>query len=144
MARMRRLGLAGLLLLLSVAGADARMRRVAPLRVRMVVYVGEMVEGTRPDFTWTVTCKGKRYQLYVLKLTVLGGGATDLDVNAAVAPYQVKFTVTGEKTAVQRFTTAPARQQALLTGFLRLDPAGRYLMLDTVEVPYLPTPTPAR
>src|SRR5262249_22229407 len=83
--------LAGMVVLLTASGAAARVRRPTPIHVRMTVYIGEKVEGTRPDFTWLVTYRGTRYQLYVLNLVVLGGRATPLDINAAVAPYTIKF-----------------------------------------------------
>ncbi len=132
------------LLLFTSGIAGARMRRVAPVRVRLVTYVGEKLEGARPDVTWTVTYQGKRYQLYVLNLQVLSGGLTPLDINSAVSFYPVQFQLAGEKTALQRFTAAPPRQQVLMTGYMRLDPAGRYFMLDTVDAAYLATPSPVK
>lgn len=143
-AAMRGLGVACVLLLFTSGIAGARMRRVAPVRVRMVTYIGEKLEGARPDFTWTVSLRGKRYQLYVLNLQVLGGGLTPLDINAAVSFYPIQFQLAGEKTALQRFAEAPPRQQVLITGYMRLDPAGRYFMLDTVDAAYLPTPSPTK
>jgi hypothetical protein len=140
---MKQLVLACMLLALSAGVSDARMRRVIPLHVRIVAYVGAKPEGVRPDFSWTVTYKGERYQLYVVNLLVLSGNATPSGINAALAPYQVKFQMVGEKTALQRFVAAPPLQQVLMTGYLRLDPAGRFLMLDTVDAAYLPTPSPA-
>jgi len=139
---MKRVALAGLVLLLAVHPADARRRGGPPLHVRLVAYIGETVEGTRPQFEWPVMYKGKRFELHVLELKVLSGRATPLDIDAAVAPYAVKFMLAGERTALQRFTNAPPRQQVLLIGYIRLDPAARYLMLDTVDVAYLATPTP--
>lgn len=135
--------LACLLVLLVVDVSNARMRRVAPIRIRMVAYIGEKVEGARPNFSWLVTCQGKRYQLYVLELRVLGGNATPLDIDAALAPYTVKFQVAGDKTALAHFKSTPPRQQVLLTGYLRLDPAARFLMLDTVDAGPALTPVPA-
>ncbi|HXQ24677.1 MAG TPA: hypothetical protein VN812_23570, partial [Candidatus Acidoferrales bacterium] len=49
--------------------------------------------------------------------------------------------VAGEKTALERFTATPPRQQIVINGFIRLDPTARYLMLDTVEG--TPAVTPA-
>jgi hypothetical protein len=117
------------------------MRRPTPIHVRMVAYIGEKVEGTRPDFTWLVTYRGKRYDLYILNLVVLGGRATPLDIDAAVAPYEVKFQIAGDKTALAHFVAAPPRQQVLIMGYVRLD-AARFLMLDTVESAAAPTPAP--
>ena len=37
--------------------------------------------------------------------------------------------------------SAPPRQQVLITGYVRLDAAARFLMLDTVEAGDQPTPT---
>jgi hypothetical protein len=141
---MKAMAFACLLVLIAVGVSEARPRRIAPIRVRMVAYIGEKVEGTRPDFTWLVSYRGERYQLFVLKLTVLGGGVTPLDINAAVAPYTVKFQVAGDKTALRNFVTAPPRQQVLISGHVRLDAAARFLMLDTVDTAYLPTPAPTR
>ena len=84
---MKTVAVACVLLLLTAGAAEARMRRVRPIQVRMVAYIGEKVEGTRPDFTWLVTYRGKRYELYVLKLDVLTGGVTPLDIDSAVAMY---------------------------------------------------------
>ena len=134
----------GLLLLVTAGATEARVRRVVPVHVRMVAYIGETVEGTRPDFTWLVTHQGKRYQLYVLNLVVLGGGLTPLDIDAAVAPYTVKFRIAGDKTAIEHFIAAPPRQQVLITGYVRLDAAARFLMLDTVETGDQPTPAPTK
>ncbi len=131
-----------LLVVVTAGSAEARRRVAAPIHVRMVAYINEPVQGTRPDFTWLVTHKGKRYTLYVLNLTVLGGRVTPLDIDAAVNLYQVKFQVVGDKTAVKNFLSAPPRQQVLIMGYVRLDPAARFLMLDTVDAAYLPTPAP--
>lgn len=134
-----------LLLVVVIAGsAEARRRPARPIHVRIVAYIGEAVEGTRPDFTWLVTYRGKRYQLYVLNLTVLGGGVTSLDIDATVAPYEVKFQITGDKTALKNFVAAPPRQQVLMMGYVRLDAAGRFLMLDTVQAGGVPTPAPTK
>jgi len=118
----------------AIGVAEARRRPRAPIHIRMVAYVGEKVEGTRPDFEWVAMYKGTRYPLSVLNLQVLGAGVTPLDIDAALRPYSVQFMITGQPSAIKRFVTAPARQQVLITGYLRLDSAGRYLMLDTVEV----------
>ncbi len=131
------------LLLFSASAAEARVRRIAPIRVRMVAFIGEKVAGTRPDFTWKVNYRGKRYDLHVLNMLVLGGGATPLDIDAAVRPYQSQFQLAGEKTALQRFVTAPPRQQVLINGLIRLDAGARYILLDTVEVTPPPTPSPS-
>jgi hypothetical protein len=139
---LRSVGLLCLLLLVTVQPAQARRRRIVPLPVRIVAYVGEKLEGIRPEFTWTVTYKGQRYELYVLKLTVLTGGATPLDIDKAVAPYRVKFMLAGRKSALEHFVATPPRQQVLITGHVRLDPTARYLMLDTVEGPDTRTPSP--
>jgi hypothetical protein len=131
-----------LLIVLTAGSAAARRRPGPPIHVRIVAYIGEAVEGTRPDFTWQVSYRGTRYQLYVLNLTVLGGRVTPLDIDAAVAPYQVKFQIAGDKTALKHFLAAPPRQQVLMMGYVRMDPAARFLMLDTVTLGGEPTPTP--
>ncbi|HVN83552.1 MAG TPA: hypothetical protein VMW17_01780 [Candidatus Binatia bacterium] len=137
---MRRAWIVVCLVLLTVGAAEARRRARAPIRIRMAAFVGEKVEGTRPDFEWVATYKGKRYRLFVLNLQVLGGGVTPLDIDAAVRPYSVQFAVTGDKAKVARLIDAPPRQQLVITGYLRLDASGRYLMLDTVEIgPGAPT-----
>src|SRR5262245_25635513 len=92
-----------LLFLTAAATQGFRARRVQPVRVRIVAYVGGKLEGVRPDFDWVVAYGSKRYELYVLNLTVLGGSVTPLDIDAAVAPYRVKFQLAGEKTALQSF-----------------------------------------
>ncbi len=140
---MKAIVVACVLLLVAAAADAARVRRIAPIHVRIVAYINEPVEGTRPDFTWLVTFKGKRYTLYVLNLVVLGGRATPLDIDAAVAPYSVKFQVAGDKKALDHLVAAPPRQQVLMMGYVRLDAAARFLMLDTVDAAYLPTPAPA-
>ncbi len=137
---MKGVALACLLLLVTATAVDARMRRPRPIQVRMVAYVGEKVEGTRPDFTWVVSYRGKRYTLYVLELDVLSGTITPLDIDAAVRMYPVQFQIAGNKPALERFVAAPPRQQVLMRGFMRLDTAARFLMLDTVDAAYLPTP----
>jgi len=141
---MKAVAFACLLLLVTAGATQARMRRVRPIQVRMVAYIGEKVEGTRPDFTWLVTYRGKRYELYVLKLDVLTGSVTPLDIDSAVAMYQVKFQIAGDKQALAHFVAAPPRQQVLMTGFIRLDAAARFLMLDTVDFAAVPTPAPTR
>ena len=134
-----------LLVVVVIAGsAEARRRSARPIHVRIVAYIGEAVEGTRPDFTWLVTYRGKRYQLYILNLTVLGGGVTSLDIDTTVAPYEVKFQIAGDKTALKNFAAAPPRQQVLMLGYVRLDTAARFLMLDTVTVGGVPTPAPPK
>ena len=139
---MKTVAWACLLLLVTVEVAEARVRRARPIQVRMVAYIGEKLEGTRPDFTWVTSYRGKRYTLYVLKLDVLTGSVTPLDIDAAVRMYQVNFQIAGDKTALAHFVAAPPRQQVLLTGFLRLDATARYFMLDKVDAAYLPTPVP--
>ncbi len=132
------------LVLLTAPAVEAHVRAAIPVRVRMVAYIGEKVEGTRPDFTWTVSYRGKRYRLYVLSLLVLNGGLTPLDIDAAVSLYQIQFQLAGDKKALQRFVAAPPRQQVLIFALARLDPAARFLMLDTVEAAQLPTPSPSQ
>ncbi|HVO27844.1 MAG TPA: hypothetical protein VMW56_29895 [Candidatus Margulisiibacteriota bacterium] len=132
------------LVVVTAGSAEARRRVGPPIHVRMVAYVNEPVQGTRPDFTWLVTYKGKRYTLYVLNLTVLNGRVTPLDINAAVNLYEVKFQIVGDKAALKHFVEAPPRQQVLMTGYVRLDPAARFLMLDTVTVGGGPTPAPTQ
>ena len=139
---MKSLVWACVLSLITAAAADARMHRPRPIQVRMVAYVEQMVGGTRPDFTWVVSYRGKRYTLYVLKLDVLTGGITPLDIDAAVRMYAVKFQIAGDKKALERFVAAPPRQQVLMTGFIRLDTAARFFMLDSVDAAYLLTPAP--
>jgi hypothetical protein len=68
---------------------------------------------------------------------------TPLDIDAALAPYRVKFQLAGEPTALQHLVTAPPRQRLQIIGYLRLDPAARFLMLDTVRN-IEATPTSAR
>lgn len=139
---MKTVFLACVVLCVMAGGAEARVRRLAPIHVRIVAYIGEKVEGARADFTWLVTYRGKRYQLYVLNLVVLGGRVTPLDIDAAVSPYSVNFQIAGDKTAIEHFVAAAPRQQVLIIGYVRLDAAARFLLLDTVESPYLPTPAP--
>jgi hypothetical protein len=122
-----------LLVLVSVEVAGARRGRVVPIHVKMVAYIGEAVAGTRPEFIWPAMYQGKTYTLNVVKIVVLGGGVTPLDINAAVAPYRVKFQLAGERTALQRLVAAAPGQRLQIVGFLRLAGAGRHLMLDTVE-----------
>ena len=141
---MRSVVCACLLVLVTATAADALMRRPRPIQVRMVAYVGEMIAGTRPDFTWLVSYRGKRYTLYVLKLDVLTGSITPLDIDAAVRMYPVQFQIAGDKTALKHFLAAPPRQQVVMKGFMRLDTAARFFMLDTVDAAYLPTPGPTR
>lgn len=131
------------LLLLASPSAEARLNRIAPIRVRMVVYIGEKAPGTRPDFTWKANYRGKRYNLYVVKVLVLSGPVTPLDIDAAVSPYQSQFQLAGDKTALQHFVAAPPRQQVLINALIRLDASARYLLLDTVEVAPPPTPSPS-
>ena len=130
------------LLLLAGTAAEARVRRLRPIQVRMVAYIGTKLAGTRPDFTWEASCRGKRYTLYVLKLDVLTGNTTALDIDAAIRMYPVQFQIAGNKEAMDKFVAAPAHQQVTMIGFLRLDAAARYFMLDSVAVAYLPTPAP--
>ncbi len=129
------------LLLVAALPAQAR-RRVAPLHVQMTAYVGEKIAGMQPEFVWPAGYRGKTYTLNVVKVSVLSAGTSPLALDAALAPYRVKFQLSGEPTALQRLITAPAGQQLRIMGFLRLDP-GRYLMLDTVETLEV-TPVPPR
>ncbi len=117
-------------------------RRVAPLRVRMTAYVGEKIATMQPEFVWLAGYRGKTYTLNVVNVSVLSAAKSPLALDAALAPYRVKFQLTGEPTALRRLITAPPGQQLRIMGFLRLDP-GRYLMLDTVQTLEV-TPTPAR
>jgi hypothetical protein len=128
---MRRLALACFVLGLIAQPVEAR-RRPAPISVRMVASVGELIEGIRPEYTWIVQHHGKRYTLHVLKLTVLRGNVLPSSIDAAVRPYKVQFQLAGQEAAVQRFIATPPHQQIVLSGFIRLD-AARYLMLDTVQ-----------
>jgi hypothetical protein len=132
---MKPLVFACLALLLITPAADARRFHAPslPISVRMVAYVGQKVEGARPEFDWVVEHRGKRYELFVLKLTVLRGGVLPLDIDAAVAPYKVKFQLAGEKNALQRLVATPPRQQIVIAGNLLFRGGARYFMLDTVE-----------
>jgi hypothetical protein len=129
-----------MLMLLAASVSEARPRPGAPIPVRIVAYVGEKVEGIRAEFSWVVVYEGERYQLSVLKLTVLNGTATSLDIDAAVAPYKVKFQIGGQDTAIKRFVSVSPRQQVAIKGYVRLDPNARFLMLDSVDFVLPPTP----
>jgi hypothetical protein len=140
-ARVKMLVLA-IALLVTAMPAHAGPRRAAPIDVKMVAYVGETVAGPRPDFIWPAMYQGKKYTLNVLNIVVFGGGATPLGIDAALALYRVKFQLAGEQNAVRRLTTAPPGQQLRILGYLRLDRAGRYLMLNSVEhIEATPTPS---
>jgi hypothetical protein len=141
---MKSVWLVCVLSILSGPAAEARVNRIAPIRVRMVACIGEKVEGSRPDFTWKATYRGKRYNLYVLKVLVLSGGVTPLDIDAAVSPYRSQFQLAGDRTALQHFLAAPPRQQVLINALIRLDASAAYLLLDTVQVIQPPTPSPSR
>ena len=147
MTARRNAGLFGLTLLLLLGGdAEARpgrFRPVAPLRVSMLAYVGDTQAGTSPEFTWPVLLDGAKVTLNVLRLSVTSGGATALDIDTALEPYRTKFTVTGKKEAVQSLRDSNASRPVRILGYLRLDPSGRYLMLDTVTPEEPKTPTAA-
>ncbi len=132
--------LLAVLLLVTVATAHAQRRRLVPLHVKMVAYVGA-IAGKRPEFTWTVMHQRKVFSLNVVRIIMLDGRATPLDIDFAVSPYRVQFQLAGEKSAVQRLLAAPPGQHLQIIAFMRLDPTGRYLMLDSVE-PAAATPTP--
>ncbi|MBI1814871.1 MAG: hypothetical protein HYR72_07835 [Deltaproteobacteria bacterium] len=127
------------LTLLAASASEARPRQGGPIPVRMVAYVGEQVEGIRPEFSWVVVYEGEKYQLSVLKLSVLSGPTTSLDIDAAVAPYKVKFQIGGQNTAIKRFVSVSPRQQVTIKGYVRLDPNARFLMLDSVDFVQPPT-----
>lgn len=119
--------------LLLVVAVPAQARRGGPpLYVQMTAYVGEKIATMQPEFVWPAGYHGKTYTLNVIKVSVLNAGKSPLALDAALAPYPVKFQLRGEPTALRRLTTAPPGQQLRIMGFLRLGP-GRYLMLDTVE-----------
>jgi len=140
----RKILLAFLLSLITTEAAEARRGIVVPIPVRIVAYIGESLEGVRPEFTWTVSYGRRDYQLYILKLTVLNGRATPLDIDAAVAPYQHRFQLAGDKKALENFAAVPPRQQVVIRGYVRLQSGARFLMLDAVEPGVVPTPQPTR
>jgi hypothetical protein len=131
----------GIVAMLAFAGsAHARRGGALPIPVRIVTYVGPPLEGAKPEFTWTVSWKGHDYQLSILKLTVLSGRATPLDISAAVEPYKSRFQLAGNEAALATLAATPPRQQIVLQGYVRLQAGARYLMVDKVEG--APTETP--
>jgi hypothetical protein len=119
------------------------MRAQVPFRVRMVAYINGKLEGDRVEFTWPVTCNRKTYTLYVLKLDVLDARTSGMSLDAALKPYNPKFQVVGEATAVQRFESTPPRQQVIIDGNLRVNGGARMLSIDTITgPPAAATPAP--
>ncbi len=116
----------------TVTAAQAR-RGIVPIGLRMTAYVNEKPEGVRPEYVWTVEHKRTKYQLYVLKVSVVRGRALPSDVDRAVRPYKVAFQVVGPASILEKlFATGPGRP-VVISGDLRLSGGARTLLLGTVE-----------
>jgi len=134
--------LAILLVLLTAQEAQAaRLRKPAPIYVRMLTYVGERPPNIQTDFSWVVGFEGKRHQLHITKMIVLTGSTLPLAIDSAVRPYLVQFQIIGEKSAVQQFLSTPPGQPVQVSAYLRIDGISRYLMLDRVTPAPTATPT---
>ena len=135
-----------LLILLSIGltaqVAEARRFGVQPpIPVRITTYVNEKLEGIKPDFEWLVADRKTEYRLYVLNLVVKNCSVLPLGIDAAVAPYRVKFQLAGDKSALAAFAATPPRRQTVLDGYIRFAGGARILMLDKIEL--VPEATPA-
>ncbi len=118
---------------LETATAAQARRGMVPLGIRMTAYVNEKPEGVRPEYVWTVAHKRTKYQLYVLKVSVVRGRALPSDVDRAVRPYKVAFEVVGPAPIVEKLVAAKPRQPVVISGDLRLSGGARTLLLGTVE-----------
>jgi hypothetical protein len=136
------LGSAVLLALCFITPAHARRGIRIPFQLRMTTYVGEKLEGIKPDFEWLVSHRGKEYTLYVLNLVVMDGRATPLDIDAAVRPYRINFQLAGTTEEIQKLITTPPREQIVITAFANFGGGARMLMVSKVEKAPEATPVP--
>lgn len=127
--------LAGLVLIpATVRVSEARRRRaVAPIQVRFLTYVADQGGPGEGHVQWRVALDGDKVVLDIADLTIPSGSYTSLDVDTALAPYRLKFTITGHSDDLKRIRTATRERPVRLSGYLRLDPTARFLMLDRVE-----------
>lgn len=122
------------MLLMLPVSADARFRRQAlPVHVRLVAYVGDKVEGTQSELTWTVSSGKKKYKLQVVSLLVNSGNTTALEIESAVSPYSTQFQLSGPKELMQRFESTPPGQQMTILAYVRIDSTRRSLILSAIE-----------
>jgi hypothetical protein len=129
-----------LVMTLPALPAAARMRGARPINVRMQLYVGAAPAGVNPQFSWRVADRKNERDLQLTTLSVFGGNATALDLDAAVKPYKIKFRLAGDPDAIRRLIDAPAGQLLDVRGIARFEGGARYLMLDAVSPATPPMP----
>jgi hypothetical protein len=126
------LAIAGLAILATACPAHARGRVVVPIGVRITAYVNEKPQGVRPEYEWTVDHKGTRYQLYVLKVSIVGR-VRPSDIERAVRPYAVAFQLAGPTDTIAKLAAFPRHQPVILVGNLRFSGASRMMLVESVE-----------
>ncbi|MGD9764003.1 MAG: hypothetical protein AB7V27_09840 [Candidatus Binatia bacterium] len=135
----RALALCAMATLLATAALASRL--TAPVRVRIVGYVGSIPEGVKHDYKWRIMYQGREYLLYVAKLDVINANMLPNDIDQAVKPAFSKFDLYGDPKAVSDFIGLPPGQQAIISAFVSLGDPGPALSVDSVQP--LPGPTAA-
>jgi len=120
----------GLVLLALVAASPVaaevlRHGMARPIEARIEGYVGEKPADVVADAKWVISCEGKKYPFHVIRLRIVGGDVSPMNVLTAAAPYPVTFYLRADTPTLAQFAATPAGQKITLIAFLRL--GGRQL-----------------
>jgi hypothetical protein len=112
----------------------------APNLLRIEGYAGKAPADTRREAHLVMEYQGKDYDFDVIKMTVLTGNRSYLQVLQDVTPYRVNFIVRGTSAAVATLIGADAGQRLVITARNRA--GSRDLLVDTVTIAVEPPATP--
>lgn len=140
---MLRARMIGSFLCIGVALSSAALAQTAApasILVRIEGYVGAQSPAANLLAKWRVNRDRDVYDLQVTQLLVLTGDAKPADIINALRPLSPAFSLAGNPKVLQLFTDAPANRKMAITGYLRIEPPIRELVLSKVEPMNAPTP----
>lgn len=108
--------------------------------MRIEGYVGPKPQDANLLVSWRINRARDVYDLHVTQLLVLNGTLKPEQIIVGLRPFSPALTLTGNLGSLDAFVNAPAGQKIAITGYLRIEPPVRELILSTVAP--LPAPTP--
>lgn len=113
--------------------SSALAARRGPVMLRMEGFAGEKPAGVTADAQWTVSMRGERTPLTVVKLQVVSGGLAYYQVVNALSPYPTAFSIKGAAALLDMIAASSAEHPVLIVGALTMGPGARILQVGSVE-----------
>jgi hypothetical protein len=114
-----------------------------PLLVRMEAYVETKPEGVHTLDRWVAAVRDRQIVLHLTQLRVLNADVAWWNIESALQPPPVTFTVYGDQPTLARLSGAPPGERLIITGVLQLGPGPVTLLLRDIEAAPAATASPA-